>query len=732
MTAPQHQANAESNAADMNAADMNATKANATDASMTAQQEGSPSSSSANFASRGQKLQRFWFMALGLSGGFGFVASQMSLAIAQTDLLINAPVSTGNQTVGQSAELPGADYLSAQLPVNHAAPEVGTVAAQPTFAVPAASQPAPVPETFIEAPVSAAAFVPAPEPVAPQPIAAQPTPVTPAYAAPLQTEAPAVAVPEAAPTAAPAVEPLVQPNTAVTISVPTASEAAASETASIEIEITPAENAPAVAHSEFNIKPTVTSPRPPAFTTAQKPTAQKVIHRGHPLVGLIEANMVAAPLSAYAIDRGENRPGSAILVAANDLGTDAGVDIGVGAAESAPAEPAPAVPDIMPEPVEAAPPVAAPPIVDIAPVAEEATPVQPTEIVPAALPEGTSLPEEYNSIFVDPTDYSVGATEAPDVVVAEEATGCEFTVGQGQAVPDGACGAAPQAAPTPVANGPAANPSGTSAPSAASAAAQPAPAPAAPVAAPVASAPAVNVGPVSFSATGIRLSTSAAGRDYLNRSVRPLVNLQAAESFIFPLSIPSPITSLFGFRIHPITGDRRFHAGTDIGAAQGTPVLAAQDGTVASASSAGGYGLMVVLRHETEDVQLESRYAHLAEIFVEAGKEVKKGDIIGLVGSTGNSTGPHLHFEMRQLTADGWMLVNADGLVQASLANLIKALNSPMQVANFNLSDFNLSNLRAGSLDVKSGDSAGSKLEGTQLIPGQDGIPFRPAQPNAS
>ncbi|MEL6470276.1 MAG: peptidoglycan DD-metalloendopeptidase family protein [Cyanobacteria bacterium J06623_4] len=701
MTAPQHQANAESNAADMNA-----TEANATEASMTAQQDCSPSSSSANFASRGQKLQRFWFMALGLSGGFGFVASQMSLAIAQTDLLINDPVLTGTQAIGQSAELPGADYLLSHSPVNHAAPEVGAVAAQPTFAVPAASQPAPVPETFIEAPVNAVAFVPAPaapQPVAPQPMAAQPAP------------------------AAPAVEPLVQPGTAVNISAPIASEEAASEAASIEIEIT--ENATVAAQSEFDISPTVTSPRPPAFTASQKPLAQKVIHRGHPLVGLIEANMVAAPLSAYAIDRGESRlADGAILVAANELGPDTGLDIGVGAAESTPAEPAPVVPDIMPEPVEVAPPVAAPPIVDIAPVAEEAAPVQPTEIVPAALPEGTSLPEEYNSIFVDPTDYSVGATEAPDVVVAEESTGCEFTVGQGQAVPNGACGTDLPAAPAPVASSPAANPSVASDTAAASVAAQPAPAPAAPVA----SAPAVNVGPVSFSATGIRLSTSAAGRDYLNRSVRPLVNLQAAESFIFPLSIPSPITSLFGFRIHPITGDRRFHAGTDIGAAQGTPVLAAQDGTVASASSAGGYGLMVVLRHATEDVQLESRYAHLAEIFVEAGKEVKKGDIIGLVGSTGSSTGPHLHFEMRQLTADGWMLVNADGLVQASLANLIKALNSPMQIANFNLSDFNLSNLRAGSLDVKSGDSAGSTLEGTQLIPGQDGIPFRPAQPNAS
>ncbi|MEL6263433.1 MAG: peptidoglycan DD-metalloendopeptidase family protein [Cyanobacteria bacterium J06626_6] len=712
MTAPQNQAK---------------TKTNAIEASMSAQQQSIPSPGS---ASRGQKIQRFWFMAFGLSGGFGFVASQMGLAIAQTDLLVNDYLPISEAAGDQATELSGVDYATAAYSSSGytTTGQTAAVPTQPTFTVPAASQPTPVPETFIEAPTNAAAFVAEPiaaQPTAAQPAAAQLVPVVPAVADTVQTtsvlDTPAPNLSQGSArserlTSSPVAAAAPEGSVART----TAGNTVGAGTASIEIEITPAGAVPAretsvATTSEIGIRPTVTPPRPPAFTASEKPVAQKMIHRGHPLVGLIEANMVAAPLSAYAVDRGENRlTGGATLVAANelDLGTEAGP------AEAGPA----AVPDILPEPVEAAPPVV-PSIVEVAPVAEEVAPVQPTEIVPAALPEGTNLPEEYNSIFVDPTDYSVGATEAPDVVVAEDSTGCEFTVGQGQAVPNGACGTEQPAAPAPVANQPTGDPSVASENAPANVASQqPAPA------APVASAPSVNVGPVSFSATGIRLSTSAAGRDYLNRSVRPLVNLQAAESFIFPLSIPSPITSLFGFRIHPITGDWRFHAGTDIGAAQGTPVLAAQDGTVATASNAGGYGLMVVLRHEAEEVQLESRYAHLSEIFVEAGKEVKKGDIIGLVGNTGNSTGPHLHFEMRQMTADGWVPVNADGLVQASLANLVKALNSPMQAVSFNLSDFNLSNLRTGSLGAKSGKT----LEGTTLIPGQDGIPFRPAQPNAS
>ena len=488
-------------------------------------------------------------------------------------------------------------------------------------------------------------------------------------------------------------------------SIPEAAVDSSAATEASFIEAAPAYVPTSVAAPSVTTKVTL-----PTFTSVKKPVATKSTRRS-PLAGLVEAGALAGPLSAYvgssqaseASHRtADTRIASSTLVA-NDPASKAT------ALEGAPA----ASPNSHPEAS-----AAAPPIVDIAPTAPAATPaapIQPTELVPAALPEGSNLPKEYNSVFVDPTNYSVGATQSPDVVVSEQSTGCKFTVGSGQAVPDGACGAAPatEAAPGSRAPAPVAHSPSYSSP------------------APVASrSPAVNVGPVSFSASGIRLnSTTAAGREYLNRSVSPMVNLQAAQQFIFPLAIPAPITSLFGFRIHPITGERRFHAGTDLGAAEGTPVLAAQAGTVVSAGYAGGYGMMVVLDHKVNGSELQSRYAHLSGILVEPGKSVKKGEVIGLVGSTGLSTGPHLHFEMAQNTADGWVLVNPDELIQDSLIKLVKALNGSMQAVNFNLSDFNL-NLTA--MKPPADGASASVTPPSPSLPGQNGVPFRPAQPNAS
>lgn len=139
---------------------------------------------------------------------------------------------------------------------------------------------------------------------------------------------------------------------------------------------------------------------------------------------------------------------------------------------------------------------------------------------------------------------------------------------------------------------------------------------------------------------------------------------------MFPLSVPSPITSLFGWRVHPITGDRRFHAGTDLGAAMGTPILAAATGQVEVADYVGGYGLTVILNHSSAQQTL---YGHMSEVFVQPGQVVQQGSVIGRVGSTGNSTGPHLHFEVRHLTSQGWVATDPGIQLDSALSQLIQA-----------------------------------------------------------
>ena len=143
-------------------------------------------------------------------------------------------------------------------------------------------------------------------------------------------------------------------------------------------------------------------------------------------------------------------------------------------------------------------------------------------------------------------------------------------------------------------------------------------------------------------------------------------------SLIYPLAIPAKISSVFGWRVHPISGKSRMHAGTDIAAPTGTPVLATYPGQVTTANWQGGYGLMVTLAHE--EATQESRYAHLSEIYVRPGQWVEQGTVIGRVGSTGFSTGPHLHFEWRHKTQEGWVAVDAGLHLEYALNNLERAL----------------------------------------------------------
>lgn len=105
------------------------------------------------------------------------------------------------------------------------------------------------------------------------------------------------------------------------------------------------------------------------------------------------------------------------------------------------------------------------------------------------------------------------------------------------------------------------------------------------------------------------------------------------------------ITSNFGYRRHPVWGGKNFHTGLDIAAAYGTPIRAADSGTVIMSGWWNGYGKAVVINHGNNTTTV---YGHMSRIYANKGKVIEKGQIIGLVGSTGYSTGPHLHFEVRK------------------------------------------------------------------------------------
>ena len=117
--------------------------------------------------------------------------------------------------------------------------------------------------------------------------------------------------------------------------------------------------------------------------------------------------------------------------------------------------------------------------------------------------------------------------------------------------------------------------------------------------------------------------------------------------FSWPLQEAGTITSTFGYRTDPIDGSVSYHSGVDIGMPSGTPILAATDGTVTIANSTdswgGGYGYYVKIKHNDT---FDTLYAHCSKICVINGQQVKKGQVIGYVGTTGRSTGPHLHFEV--------------------------------------------------------------------------------------
>lgn len=122
-------------------------------------------------------------------------------------------------------------------------------------------------------------------------------------------------------------------------------------------------------------------------------------------------------------------------------------------------------------------------------------------------------------------------------------------------------------------------------------------------------------------------------------------NLQTA----FARPVQGKITSPYGWRMHPVFKRKIFHSGIDIGAPYGTPIRAANYGRVIFVGWYSGYGKVIIIDHGTiNGAQTTTLYAHMSTTIAKQGMNVKKGDVIGKVGTTGYSTGPHLHFEVRQ------------------------------------------------------------------------------------
>ena len=157
------------------------------------------------------------------------------------------------------------------------------------------------------------------------------------------------------------------------------------------------------------------------------------------------------------------------------------------------------------------------------------------------------------------------------------------------------------------------------------------------------------------------LRTLLQGLESRLRNVRKDVEQQEALAAATPSIWPAHgwLTGTFGGRADPFSGEPAFHQGLDISTEKGQPVYATADGQVASASYTGDYGNLIVLRH---DFGLSTRYGHLSRFNVAPGATVHRGDVIGFVGSTGRSTGSHLHYEI---------------LVSGKLINPLQLLTQP-------------------------------------------------------
>lgn len=149
--------------------------------------------------------------------------------------------------------------------------------------------------------------------------------------------------------------------------------------------------------------------------------------------------------------------------------------------------------------------------------------------------------------------------------------------------------------------------------------------------------------------------------------------------------VPGPMSSRYGMRRHPILGYRRMHAGLDFRARHGTAIVAVTDGRVVSAGRAGGCGIAVKLNHGGG---LETRYCHMSRMAVARGQEVRRGQVIGYVGSTGLSTGPHLHYEMYR---------NGRSINPASVDFVTRAVLSGTELLDFKRQLIELRSIEVGA-----------------------------------
>ena len=205
------------------------------------------------------------------------------------------------------------------------------------------------------------------------------------------------------------------------------------------------------------------------------------------------------------------------------------------------------------------------------------------------------------------------------------------------------------------------------------------------VAAPLRAAQAARPSPQGGDEEFNRLFTgwkSADNGTFAMPAASPIGTSLAAPSYRpTTVSIPSrmpvnsaTMTSGFGLRWHPVIGGRRQHKGVDLAQPIGTPVYATADGVISKAERFSSYGLFISVEHGGN---IQTRYGHLSRLNVAAGQVVHKGDLIGYVGSTGRSTGPHLHYEVRI----AGVAVNPIPYMQGSAQPVLAANTPPAPVA---------------------------------------------------